>query len=221
MKTSKVDAAEIVAIQKLAEGDVNRFFDDAIQRAVLNCLDPKTSWATKRGLVLRFKFKPDENRNQVAIAISCTPKIAGQKPKTTRIMVGKRKGQVAAAEHQRVVDPVDQPVEYDESGYDNVASYISLASLGGGVIPERWTMAMEAVAQNILDVNTDPCEVRGIAITVTFKPDEGRSMANGHIDIDVKLAPYKSIPFSLNFEDGEGTTIKVTEHRREQLKLPV
>ncbi|MDJ0702815.1 MAG: hypothetical protein QNJ46_05995 [Leptolyngbyaceae cyanobacterium MO_188.B28] len=218
--TNTIESADLVRIQEIADGEASKFFASAFERAVLNAVDPSTSHKAKRGLTIKFSFKPEQDRNMVAIAISCTPRIAGEKPKTTKIMVGQRSGAVAASEFQKVPD-ANAPVKYEESGYKSVTSYVSLSSLGGGVIPERWAQAMEEVVYNILDPNTDPEEARSITVILAFTPTEERGMANGHVSVVTKLAPLKPIPFSLNFSHVEGTVLGVREHRLEQTSLPV
>lgn len=215
-----VESADLIRIQELADGKANAFFATAFEKAVLNAVDPSTSHKAKRGLTIKFAFKPEEDRSMVAIAIGCTPRIAGKKPKTTKIMVGQRSGSVAASEFQKIPD-TDAPIEETESGYDSVTSYVSLANLGGGVIPERWQQAMEEVAYNILDPNTEPEDLRTITVTIAFTPTEERGMANGSVSVVTKLAPLRSIPFSLNFSHVEGSVLGVREHRLEQTSLPV
>lgn len=55
---------------------------------------------------------------------------------------------------------------------------ISLDSLGGGALIERVNLAMDQIARNIMDPNTDPEKARKITITLTFKTDKSRRRKN-------------------------------------------
>ena len=49
---------------------------------------------------------------------------------------------------------------------------LTLATIGGGAVQERVDRALEKVARNIMDPNTDPGKKRVITLKITMKPDE-------------------------------------------------
>ena len=49
---------------------------------------------------------------------------------------------------------------------------LTLATLCGGAVQERVDRALERVAKNILDPNTDPKKSRSITLKITLKPDK-------------------------------------------------
>lgn len=68
-------------------------------------------------------------------------------------------------------------------------TYISLDRLCGGAVLERSTLALQQIARNIMDPNTDPEKARTLTIKMTFKPDESRKSIALKVDTNIKLAP--------------------------------
>lgn len=66
---------------------------------------------------------------------------------------------------------------------------ISLDSLGNGVLLERVNLAMDQIARNIMDPNTDPEKARKITITMKFKPDKNRRHVKTSLETNIALAP--------------------------------
>ncbi len=66
---------------------------------------------------------------------------------------------------------------------------ISLDSMGGGALLEKANLAMDQVARNVMDPNTDPERNRKITITLTFKPDKNRRHVKTSLGVNVSLAP--------------------------------
>lgn len=63
---------------------------------------------------------------------------------------------------------------------------LSFSTLAGGGVQERLQDALDQVATNIADPNTDAKKTRKVTMTLTLKPNEQRSIAN--LDIDVKTS---------------------------------
>lgn len=68
-------------------------------------------------------------------------------------------------------------------------NHISLDRLCGGAVLERSTLALQQIARNIMDPNTDPEKARTLTLKLTFKPDESRKSIALKVDTNVKLAP--------------------------------
>lgn len=66
---------------------------------------------------------------------------------------------------------------------------ISLDSLCGGALLERFSLAMSQIGRNIVDPNTDPEKARSITIKITFKPDKSRRSLKTSIATNISMAP--------------------------------
>lgn len=67
---------------------------------------------------------------------------------------------------------------------------LTLASLCGGAVQEKVDRALEKVANNILDPNTDPKKKRVITLKITLKPDESdQEDVQVSADVSYTLAP--------------------------------
>ena len=66
---------------------------------------------------------------------------------------------------------------------------ISLDSLCGGALLERFSLAMAQIGRNIVDPNTDPEKARSITIKITFKPDKSRRSLKTSIATNISMAP--------------------------------
>lgn len=97
---------------------------------------------------------------------------------------------------------------------------LTLATICGGAVQEKVDRALEKVATNILDPNTDPGKKRTITLKITMKPNE-----NDYEDVAVSaevsytLAPDIGVQTQFfvnkNLKDGRVT---VMEHRRGEIR---
>ena len=71
---------------------------------------------------------------------------------------------------------------------------LTLATICGGAVQEKVDRALEKVAKNILDPNTDPGKKRTITLKITMKPDE-----NDNEDVEVSA----DVTYTLAPETGE------------------
>lgn len=94
-----------------------------------------------------------------------------------------------------------------------VQSNIDLDTLAGGAFSEKLNEALEQVAENILNPNTDPTAKRGITVNIKFTPNKTRQMASATISVTTKLAPTEAIDthvvMGLNMRTGE---IEIAEY---------
>lgn len=70
---------------------------------------------------------------------------------------------------------------------------VSLSTLAGGALAERFEDALQQVLDNIQDVNTEAKAKREITITMTVAPDDKREMANVGLNVKTKLASHKGL----------------------------
>lgn len=208
---TSIESTDLIPLHQLSNGECEDIFKENIERLLLNAIDPSTSSKGKRKFTLKVEFKPTEKRREVDVTLSSSFNLVGKKPVKTRIMVGRRDGHVVAAEDS-AIELADEPV-ITESGYDKAHLMTSLASLGGGALAEKWALAMEEVAYNIIDPNTNPTDKRAIIFFLEFNPSEDRSFASGQFNVTTQLAPLSGVPFSFRFSDGPENTLIVTEQR--------
>lgn len=97
---------------------------------------------------------------------------------------------------------------------------LTLATIGGGAVQERVDRALEKVAKNILDPNTDPGKKRVITLKITMKPDEDdREDVEVSADVQITLAPEMGVSthFFVN-KDLKNETVTVMEHRKGEIR---
>ncbi|MDE6901541.1 MAG: hypothetical protein K2P22_02210 [Lachnospiraceae bacterium] len=77
----------------------------AMQKVIENMQDPNTPWKNQRQINIRIAFVQNEDRDDVAVAVSVDTKLAPVTPVLTRMAVGKdiRSGKVYAQEYGRQI----------------------------------------------------------------------------------------------------------------------
>lgn len=93
-----------------------------------------------------------------------------------------------------------------ESQKSTSSELVSLESLSGGAVIERFGIALQAVLDNIIDPNTEPKKTRSINMKFTVKPDESREFCTVEISSETKLAPIAplSTQFFIGMKNGSG-----------------
>ena len=86
----------------------------------------------------------------------------------------------------------------------NTTSKINLETLAGGAFAEKLNEALQEVAENIQNPNTEATAKRGITVSIKFAPNKNRQMVNTQIAVSTKLAPTEAI----DTEMVVGTNIK-------------
>lgn len=85
---------------------------------------------------------------------------------------------------------------------------LSFSTLAGGGVEEKLQFALDEVAANIADPNTDPKKARKVTMTLTMKPNEQRTIANLEIDVKTSLVAPMSISTTLMIDrDKEGKIV--------------
>lgn len=74
-----------------------------------------------------------------------------------------------------------------------VQNFINLEEMAGGALAEKINQALEDVARNIQDPNTDPKAKREITVKLKFAPNKSRNVTNTSISVSTKLAPTEAI----------------------------
>lgn len=83
---------------------------------------------------------------------------------------------------------------------------VSLESLSGGAVVERFQLALQEVLDNIIDPNTEAKKARSITLKFTVKPDEDREVCTVTIGSETKLAPIAQLNTHIfvGMKDGKG-----------------
>lgn len=74
-----------------------------------------------------------------------------------------------------------------------VQNFINLEAMAGGALAEKINQALEDVARNIQDPNTNPTAKREITVKLKFAPNKSRNISNTSISVSTKLAPTEAI----------------------------
>ena len=97
---------------------------------------------------------------------------------------------------------------------------LTLATLCGGAVQEKIDRALEKVARNILDPNTDPKKKRVITLKVVLKPDdEDREDVEVTADVNVTLSPELGVStkFFVN-KDIMNDRVTIMEHKKGEIR---
>ena len=97
---------------------------------------------------------------------------------------------------------------------------LTLATLCGGAIQEKIDRALEKVARNILDPNTDPEKKRSITLKIMLKPDDkDNEDVEVTADVSVSLAPELGVStrFFVN-KDLKNDRVTIMEHKRGEIR---
>ena len=97
---------------------------------------------------------------------------------------------------------------------------LTIATLCGGAVQERIDRALERVAQNILDPNTDPTKARSITLKITLKPDkDDNEDVDVTANVSVALAPEVGVStrFFVN-KDLKNDSVTVMEHKKGEIR---
>lgn len=97
---------------------------------------------------------------------------------------------------------------------------LTLATLCEGAVQEKVDRALEKVAKNILDPNTDPGKKRSITLKITMKPDENDNEdVEVTADVSYSLAPEVGVQtrFFVN-RDLQSEGVTVMEHKKGEIR---
>jgi len=78
-----------VNLEKFAGGALQEKFDDAMDKVLVNMLDPNTPWKNKREITVKVTFQQNEDRDDSSVNVSVVSKLAPVKPIGTRMAIGK------------------------------------------------------------------------------------------------------------------------------------
>ena len=93
---------------------------------------------------------------------------------------------------------------------------INLEQFCGGALSEQMNRALQEVARNIQDPNTDAEKVRRLTITLTFRPSEDRNRVKTEIQSKTALAPAAPIKTTIvTGKDLRTGAVEVAEYAKQ------
>ena len=97
---------------------------------------------------------------------------------------------------------------------------LTMTSICDGAVQEKVDRALRAVADNILDPNTDPKKKRSITMKIVFQPSEDdREDVAVHVEVTKSLAPEAGVKTQLFIaKDLESGALTVQEHQKGMIK---
>jgi FixJ family two-component response regulator len=101
---------ESMSIVTMKGGSVVEQFNEALQRALENIVDPNTKAKAKRTVNLRLTILPDEERELLGLVASVTTSMAPAAEIISRAWVAHTRDGVVAAEH----DPRQPGLDFDK-----------------------------------------------------------------------------------------------------------
>lgn len=105
---------EPLTLNNAARGAAHELFDDELQRVLANIQDVNTEATPTREINLKFKFKPSKSRNECAITVASTCKLAPQNTAEGSAFIGTFRGKPVATpnrpeEQQALFDAESKP----------------------------------------------------------------------------------------------------------------
>lgn len=94
-----------VELQSIVGGRLQEKFKHAFEKVIENLQDPNTSYKVKRGINIKLDFVQTEARDNVAVSVLVTEKLAPQQDMNTMFYIGKdlRTGELYAEEYGKQV----------------------------------------------------------------------------------------------------------------------
>jgi hypothetical protein len=101
----------VVTLGGMRGGAVEELFQQELLRVLQNIDDPNTAAKAKREIVLKFKLSASEDRDVVSIEVASSAKLAGIRPLSAMLHMGKVQGSLALIEplRQEVIEAPPGP----------------------------------------------------------------------------------------------------------------
>ena len=101
---------ETVSLPTIANGAATERFEDEMETVLDNILDPNTEAEVKRSITIKITLKPNADRDQAAVLIESSSKLAPFKAVGSGLFMGRRHGKACAVEH----NPKQMQMAWDE-----------------------------------------------------------------------------------------------------------
>lgn len=92
---------DVLSLANIGDGAAVEMFNLELGRILKNIMDPNTEPKAYREIVLKVKFRPDEERDLASVDVTVSSKLAGSRAFMTKVIVGKdSRGRVEAREFE-------------------------------------------------------------------------------------------------------------------------
>lgn len=99
-----------VTLDTIGSGALGELFQAELARVLANIADPNTDDKTSRSITMKVAFKPNRDRDEADVEITCSSKLAGIMKVSTHLFVGRQAGKLVAVENNPKQDGLfDQP----------------------------------------------------------------------------------------------------------------
>jgi hypothetical protein len=95
---------------------------------------------------------------------------------------------------------------------------ITLSTIAGGALEERFEEKLREVLANMMDPNTPTTTTRKVVMTVSLKPDEKRTRCDIDISVESKTAAPIKVSTTLFMAMGKDGPL-AQEHHPDQMRL--
>lgn len=120
-----------MTLSNIGGGVVEEKFAEELQKVLNNIVDVNTEVRAMREIIIKIKFKPDEERNSSAVTVSTSCKLAGDKAYDTRTFIGKRAdGTGEAHEH----NPKQMQFMFDRCQKPSITNETNVTGINEGEV---------------------------------------------------------------------------------------
>ena len=93
---------------------------------------------------------------------------------------------------------------------------INLETFCGGALAEQFNRVLQEITRNVHDPNTDAEKARKLNLTITFKPNEDRTLVKTEISAKASLVPADSIKTTVVMgKDIRTGAVEITEYDKQ------
>lgn len=94
-----------LSLKEFCGGALQEKVNEAAEQVFANLQNPNTPWKNKRNICVTISFQQNENRDDMAVDVAVTTKLAPVMPIETRMLIGKdiQTGEVYAEEYGKQV----------------------------------------------------------------------------------------------------------------------
>lgn len=109
-----MDPMQDLSLDTLAEGGAVEQFNEALERVLVNIRDLNMDPKAARGITLKVKLKPTEDRKSAIVSVDVTTSLASPRRLGQTVFIGERNGKPVAVTHDtRQGNMFEQEVDED------------------------------------------------------------------------------------------------------------
>ncbi|GGA80899.1 hypothetical protein GCM10011507_35150 [Edaphobacter acidisoli] len=100
--------------------------------------------------------------------------------------------------------------------HDGLPELLSIDNMANGAVYEMFNEALNRLAANVADPNTEPTQKRKIVLTIEAAPYKDRSGAEYKATVDTKLAGLKPAEATMYFANRNGQHLAFGRNTKQQ-----